>query len=75
VGVLDEARHDFGVERGLERDALLLQLSPQRVGVQEVAVVRQRTRAQRRVMERKRMRVLGPAGAGGRVPGVAEPDH
>src|SRR5579859_2393896 len=73
--VLDEARHHLGVEPGLERRALLLELDAQCLRVQQVAVVGDSARTELRVMERQRVRVLRARRAGGRVPGVAERDH
>ena len=74
VRVLDEARHDLGVEGGLKSDTLLHQLGPQRVRVEKVAVVGDGSRTQRGVVERQWMRVLRTAGAGRRVSGVAQRD-
>src|SRR5207245_4495233 len=72
VRVLDEPCHDLRVERRVEGRALLLELATQRVRVQQVAVVRDGTWAELRVMERQRVGILGATRAGGRVSGVAE---
>ena len=73
--VLDEPRHHLGVQPGLEGRALLLELDAQGLRVQQVAVVGDGAGTELRVMERKRVRVLGARRAGGRVPSVAEGDH
>ena len=72
VRVLDESRHDLGVEAAVEGGSLFLQLLAKGFGVQEVAVVGNGAGAELWVVERKRVRVLGAACAGGRVARVAE---
>ncbi len=74
MSVLDETRHDLGVESRLKRDALLLELGAKRVGVQQVAVVRDGAGPEGRMVKRQRVRVFSPAGAGRRVPRVTERD-
>src|SRR5438128_12171034 len=72
VSLLDEARHHLGVEAGVETDAHAFQLAAKPAGVDEVAVVGDCARAQRRVVAGDRVGVLRAAGASRRVPGVAE---
>ena len=73
--VLDQPRHDLGVEAGLEDHALLDQLGTQSVSVEQVAVVGDRARAEQRMVKRNRVGILGSAGSRRRVARVAEGDH
>jgi hypothetical protein len=70
--VRDQLGEDFGVARGPEAHAAILEVAAKHLGIGEVAVVGDSDRPELRVFNHDRLRVFEPVRAGGRVAGVTE---
>jgi len=66
MSVLDESRHDFGVESSLENGTLFLQLLAKGFGIQEIAVMCDGARTELRVVKCAPASISPPAARSGR---------
>ena len=60
AGMRQQLGNHFGIARGFESDALLLEVAPERLGVREVAVVGDGDRTKLRVLDDHRLGIFHP---------------